>query len=199
METPVPTTAVITTTPPAPAPPATPKPKSGKLHFWIREIISVFFWVYLIAKLFVFDFDVFLIQRFAPQWQWLIYGKFFVFIGTIAFVWLFTKNSQIARWLLYITFYPLILCCRIIYLLLKKRSWLLIIGVVNFIVSLFRFAKYRFIVFALSTIAFALIFFSNNYVVIDTLIVSLLFFLTMAFIRHFYYAFRPSALYQTHT
>ncbi len=73
--------------------------KKGK--FWsllsslFREFLAILIWGYAIIKLFVFDLDVFLIEKFSPNYIWILQYKFFILIGIAAIVWLVTKNKQI--------------------------------------------------------------------------------------------------------
>lgn len=40
----------------------------------IREFLAIFIWGYVITKLFVFDIDVILAEKFSPNYLWLING-----------------------------------------------------------------------------------------------------------------------------
>ena len=60
-----------------------------------REIIAVLFWVYVIVKLLIFDVDIFLVEKFSPNYVWLLNYKFFILIGTIATIWLVSKNRHV--------------------------------------------------------------------------------------------------------
>ena len=43
----------------------------------IREFLAVFCWGYAIAKLFIFDVDIFLAEKFFPNYLWLLTINFF--------------------------------------------------------------------------------------------------------------------------
>src|SRR5689334_8900529 len=75
----------------------------------IREFLAISFWGYTTIKLFVFDIDVFLVEKFFPNYSWLINYKFFFIIGTLAVIWLLTKNRYILLWSLFVLFYPVII------------------------------------------------------------------------------------------
>ncbi len=78
----------------------------------LREIIALLFWIYIPIKLFVFDIDVSLVNKYLPSYAWLLDFKFFILIGIIAVIWLITKNKHILSWSLYILFYPAIVLSR---------------------------------------------------------------------------------------
>ncbi len=87
--------------------------KKGKFQSFVsgffREILAILIWGYAIIKLFVFDVDIFLIEKFSPNYIWILEYKFFILLGTAAVVWLVTKNKEIVLWSLFILFYPLII------------------------------------------------------------------------------------------
>ncbi len=170
-----------------------------RIFSWIREIISVSFWFYLILKTFVFDFDFYILNLLAPEWTWVIYLKFPILIGLIGMIWLFTKNKDVLLFALYIVFYPVIVIFKIVFYTFKTSSWLFSIGIINFILSLFRSIKYKFIIFSFSIVLFALIFLSDNKIILSCSIILLLAILLLVFVKRFYYVFRPSVLYQKHS
>jgi len=43
----------------------------------IRELLAIFCWGYVITKLFVFDVDIFLAEKFFSNYLWLLNYKFF--------------------------------------------------------------------------------------------------------------------------
>ena len=113
---------------------------------FVRETLAILLWIYVITKLFIFDIDIFLIEKIFPSYIWLINYKFFVLIGILAAVWLVTKNKRILLWSLFIFFYPVILVFwRIPFLLFKKRSWNLIFALIDSIISFFKSFKISFI------------------------------------------------------
>lgn len=153
----------------------------------------------MIIKTLIFDFDIYIVQKLAPAWTWLIYSKFFILIGLVATIWIFTKNKHIVWWSLYIMFYPLILTGKLLFYLFKTRNWVLILGTANVVVSFVKSFKYRCITFAFSAISIALITFSHSIILLYAAIMCLMLMLSLTFIRNFYYAFRPSVLYQAHS
>src|SRR5215207_8408620 len=90
----------------------------------VREVLAIFVWGYVITKLFIFDIDNFLVERFIPNYAWLLNYKFFIIIVITSIIWLITKNRQIILWSLFVLFYPLIIFLwRIPALIFKRKSW----------------------------------------------------------------------------
>jgi hypothetical protein len=174
-------------------------PAKRRFLFWLQEGLAISFWFYLIVKTFIFDFDIYLLERFAPDWTWIVYAKFPIILGILATVWFFTRNATMVKWLLYILFYPIILFFRTTWLMFKTRQWLLIIAAANAAMSLLRSVKYRFITGAFSFIALVAILVSHNRPLLIGATITLLTVLVLTFCRRFYYTLTPSALYQTHS
>ena len=130
----------------------------------VRETLAILFWMYVLIKLFAFDIDIFLMNRFLPGYAWLLNLKFFILIGGIALIWLVTKNKYILSWSLYVFFYPpIILFWKIPFFIFKQRSWILAFAFINSIISFFKSIKYNFITSALFLASLAIIFsFSNK-------------------------------------
>jgi hypothetical protein len=166
---------------------------------WAMEAVAVVFWVYLILKTLVFDFDVYLLEHVAPHWAWLVYLKLPLFAGLLAVIWLFTKNTTMAGWFLYALFYPIILVCRTTWRLFKDRRWLLIITLAHVVMSLVRCAKYRFIAGSFSLLALIAILLSSDRFILALAASLLLVVLVLTYSRRFYSAFKPSVLYQMHS
>ncbi|HEX9384798.1 MAG TPA: hypothetical protein VF918_00635 [Anaerolineales bacterium] len=128
-----------------------------------REIIAILFWVYVIMKLFIFDVDLFLVEKFSPDFVWLLNYKFFILIGTIATIWLVSKNRNVLLWTLFIFFYPaIILLWRIPFFVFKQRSWILAFAIIDAIISFFKSVKFTFVTTSFYLVSTAIIFRSSN-------------------------------------
>ena len=122
------------------------KKKSKTVLKAVREIIAISVWVFGAVKLFVFDIDIFLIQRFFPNYAWVINYKFFILITLLSIIWLTTKNKQILLWSLFIIFYPIIfIFWRIPVFLFKRQSWNLVFAVIDSIILFFKSFKRVFV------------------------------------------------------
>jgi hypothetical protein len=67
---------------------------SFKIGRFIREILSILFWAFLISKLLIFDADNLLIRSIFPQCDWLITYKFVFILLTLAIFWLLLGSKK---------------------------------------------------------------------------------------------------------
>lgn len=178
------------------------KPKKKKRivdHFLviIREVVALLFWIYVPVKLFMFDIDVFLANKFLPNYTWLLDFKFFILIGTIAAIWLITKNRHILSWSLYIFFYPLIvLFWKIPSFIFKQKSWIFAFAFINAAISFFKSIKYNFIIAALYLVSLTMIFGFSSEKLLWPAILILFIILLIIYIHRFILIFKPSSIFQ---
>ena len=137
--------------PAVPAPPSVAgqgakKTLGSRLRTCTRELLGMGIWSYGVIKLWVFDLDIFLVNRLAPGLMWIIHYKFLLIVAAVAAAALMTKKATVIGWLLYIIFYPLIVLGRVIYLVFKQKSWSLALACINSVVSFFRSLKYNLLV-----------------------------------------------------
>jgi len=165
----------------------------------IKNLLSISFWVYIITKLFIYDLDTLLVKKYFPENEWIISYKFFLLLGLVTLVWVFTKNSKIIGWFLFIVFYPFILFFwQIPVLIFKSKSWTIAISFVNTIISFFNSFKYSFFVFSISAISFCLLFNYNNKTLTYILILVLLIILIVIYAHRLLTIFMPSSMYKIH-
>lgn len=174
------------------------KKNKGKLLLRISmEGLAIVFWLYSIIKLFVYDIDIFLINSLLPSASWIIKNKFFIILGLIALIWLFTKNRTILKWFLYIIFYPFILLFwEIPKLFIARKSWIGAFALIGITLSFFKSIKFNVISAALFLIPIFLISAFSQQSILWISIVLLLIFICTMYFRSFYFAFRPSLLFQ---
>jgi hypothetical protein len=179
-----------------------PKKERGtvsKFFSLLREVIAASFWIYVLLKLFIFDIDVYLVNKYLPDYAWLLNFKFFILIGTIAIIWLVTKNKHILSWSLYILFYPVILLLwKIPFFVFKQKSWIFAFALINAVISFFKSIKYNFIVFALFLASFAVVFGFSNEKLLWPAILVLFIILSLIYIHRFILVFKPSSVFQIH-
>jgi hypothetical protein len=169
----------------------------GHLLAVIKEIVAVLFWIYVLTKLFVFDIDVFLIDKFLPGYAWLLNFKFFILIGTVAVIWLLTKNKHILLWSLYIFFYPaVIIFWKIPSFIFKMRSWIFAFAFFNAVISFFKSIKYNFVTAAFFLVSLAIIFGFSNERLLWPAIAAVFVILSMIYIHRFILVFKPSSIFQ---
>jgi hypothetical protein len=170
--------------------------KNNKINKIIRELISLFFWLYIVIKIFIFDFDLFFIQRISPQFDWLLTYKFFVFLGILVIIFVFTKNKQIIIWTLFILFYPLILFFwKIPVYIFKTKSWNLLFSIIDSITSFFKSPKKRIIKTALFLISAGFILSSSIKIILRISILSLLIICFLDYVQRIIFVFKPSGIY----
>lgn len=171
----------------------------SRLLKWIREICAVFFWVYALAKVFVFDIDVFVINKFLPEYAQLLEFKFFIIIGLIAILWLVMKNKHVLIWCLYIGFYPLVITFwKIPFFVYKQESWIFAFALINAIISFFKSIKYNFITAAVFLISLVGTLTLSNTKLLWLSIFSVLTVLAITYIYRFILVFKPSRIFQMH-
>jgi hypothetical protein len=182
----------------------TQKPKKKKKAVdrflaFVREVIALLFWVYVVTKLFIFDIDIFLVEKISPSYVWLLNYKFFILIGTVAIIWLVTKNKYILLWTLYIIFYPaIILFWKIPFFIFKQKSWTLAFAVFDAIISFFRSFKFTFITTAFFLVALAIILGFSSETLLWFSSATLLIILLIVYIQKFISIFKPSGVYQVY-
>lgn len=177
-----------------------PKQKKGPVNYFVnavRETLAVLFWGYVSIKLFVFDIDIFLINRFLPSYAWLLNLKFFIVIGVLALIWLCIKNKHILAWSLYVLFYPgIILLWKIPYFIFKQQSWILAFAFINSIISFFTAIKYKFIISAFFLASVALIFSFSNEKLLWLAAAVIFVVLLTTYVNRVILVFKPSTILQ---
>lgn len=90
---------------------ATPdsRPRLGRLGKVVREMVSIIFWLYALLSLFLFDFDTYLILRYLPSQEWVLFMRLGIILLSAAVVFVFLPRPLAFSFLLYIIFYPLVL------------------------------------------------------------------------------------------
>jgi hypothetical protein len=75
----------------------------------VKESCAIVFWGYIISKLFVFDFDNFLIDTYSPRLHFLLDYKLIFIFFTLAVLWLVLGKKRFMRFLLYVASYPFLI------------------------------------------------------------------------------------------
>ena len=162
-----------------------------------REILAIIFWAYSIVKVFVYDVDVHLVQTYFPHAAWVLYYKFLFMLGVVSIVCLFMRDKQIIGWCIYIIFYPIIiLVWKIPKVLVARRSWIGAFALIGATLSFFKSLKFNLITSALFLIPLCAIWGSSHPIILWISIGLLSIFLVVLFFRSFYFAFKPSTLFQ---
>ncbi len=167
---------------------------------FIRELIAISVWGYIIIKLFVFDIDIFLIEKLSPNLLWLVHYKFFVIIGVLAIILLLTKNLQIMLWSLFIFFYPVIVIFwKLPVLLYKSKSWNLTFALIDSIISFFKTFRYTFITTSFFLISMVIIIVASDRYILWASLIGLLMVHFWVYIQKMISVFKPSNIYQVYS
>jgi hypothetical protein len=166
----------------------------------VRELLAILFWVYVITKVFIYDIDVFLVEKFFPSYKWLLEYKFFILIGILALLWLVTKNKHILLWSLFVFFYPFILIFwRIPVFVFKQKSWTLALAIIDSVISFFRSFRFTFITTSLFLVSVVIIYGSTNKPLLWFSLTVLFVILSLVYLQKIKLIFKPSAVYQLYT
>ena len=110
----------------------------NKLLQLTKQSVATAAWLYVLTKLFVFDFDSYFVQTYAPPLQWVLDYKFFLLLGALGIAAAFVSKWKLLGFVAYVLFYPLFLALLVIpYALLKLRSWVVGIAVANTVIRFF--------------------------------------------------------------
>ncbi len=74
-----------------------------------HEIFSTVFWMLVLVKLFVIDYDVYLIRHFAPDYEWLLSLKLVFLLAVLSGAALLVSQKSFFSFLAYVISYPLLL------------------------------------------------------------------------------------------
>jgi hypothetical protein len=163
----------------------------------VRETLAILFWMYVLIKVFAFDIDIYLLNKFVPEYAWLLNFKFFILIGIIAFIWLVTKNKYILFWPFYVFFYPLIIFFwKIPSFIFKQKSWVFAFAFIDAIISFFKSIKYSFITSALFLVSLAIIFGFSNKKLLWIAVVIVFAILLITYIHRFILIFKRANIFQ---
>lgn len=184
----------------SPPPPAQPKGKTflARCLSWVREGLAICVWSYTLIKAWVFDVDVYIVNRVAPTLVWLIQYKFFIALGLVAAALLITRNATALGWAAYVAFYPFIAAGKLVYLIFRQRSWLLLLACVNSVVSFFRSFKNNFLTATAFLLALVLALASHTKTILILAIAAHASVLVVTYLRAFLTIFRPSNVFRVY-
>lgn len=163
---------------------------------FLRQFLVFIVWVYFVTKLFIFDIDIYLVQKFFPGYIWVFNFKFVIIIILLTLS-LIALRKNFLTWLLYVLFYPaIILFWKIPYFILRQRSWALAFAILNSIISFFKSLKYTFFAFAFYITASTLILFFHNVLLTWVALLIILIIIIITHIRRFIFIFKPANIFQ---
>ena len=164
------------------------------------HLVSIAFWIYTTIKLFVFDFDLYLIHQISPNFVWLTQLRFVFLLGVIGLLFLLSRTQTAISILLYILLYPFILALwKLPIFIFKQKSWTLAFAIANSLISFFQNIRRSTIKAAIFFISSALIFVSTNPYLLTGAACFLVALLLLNYITKFIAVFRRSKLVHIYT
>lgn len=152
--------------------------------------------MYLITKIFIFDFDNYLFHKYAPEYEWILSYKLIFILVFIAIVWLVTKKNWVFFWLFYVIASPLILLFfRIPWIFFKSKNLVGAFALIGLVLSFFKRMKFNFIATSLTLLAFLIIAKTSNHIVLYSAMLFLGGILLVILSRAVFYSFKPSVLF----
>lgn len=73
-----------------------------RLAFLVRECAAILIWSFLFIKVFIFDIDIYLINKITPDYLWLLDLKILLFMLAISIVWLILGQRSFLKLFAYI-------------------------------------------------------------------------------------------------
>jgi hypothetical protein len=96
------------------------------------EIIAATFWIYAVAKLFLFDIDNMIAHSLIPQYEWMLQLKVLAFLIAISIALFLVGKTNVALSSLFILFYPIVIILwKIPYFIWKQKSWIIAFSFLN--------------------------------------------------------------------
>jgi acetolactate synthase regulatory subunit len=173
------------------------KASTGKrVRAWVRELLAIAIWSYAVVKVWVYDLDILLVKKLAPNLIWVIEYKFFIIVGLTAAALLIVRNATAVGWAAYIFFYPFVVCGKVVYIIFRQRSWLLGLACVNVAVSFFRSFKNNFLLGAGFALCWVIALVAHNRPASLASVWALLVLLAVTYARAFFMVFRPSNIFR---
>jgi hypothetical protein len=172
------------------------KPRSRWFRL-VRECAAMWIWLYVILKLFVFDFDVWLVNLLVPSLSWLLDYKFLIVLAALACISMISNKKGFFLFAAFVAFYPLIVVFwRVPWLVIKQQSWVLFFALFNFVVGFVQSIKHTLIALSIYLISFTAIMLGSAKPLLYVSGVSLFLVLTVSFIRRFSSVFKGDKLFQ---
>jgi len=178
--------------------PSVPPNQSPIFPRSIRRAADVFataFWLYAITKLFVFDFDLYLIQTYTPDLLWILQLRFIVLVGLAGLSFLLFKRATVISAILYIIFFPLIvLLWKLPALIFRQKSWTLAFALGNSLILFFRNIKQLAIMSAVFFVSATIVLVSSNRYMLAIAAALLFILVATSFVKSLSSIFRRSEL-----
>lgn len=138
----------------------------NKIKRYIRDAIYILVWIGLILKIFVIDWDVFLIEKYLPQMTWILKYRI---LGLVVLI-LITSKMKIWNIILnalYFIFFPVIILFAFIpFKTFSLGRWNGIISYINTFIIFFKHFRYKIVMAILYILSLILTLKSHNKIVL---------------------------------
>ncbi len=168
------------------------------MEIYTRHVVASIAWLYSLIQLFIFDIDAFAIRHLAPSISWLFSYKFVVLLCVIALFWLLGGRKRLIVWAAYVVGYPVVLLSKTAYLIWKSHSWVVLIGLINVGLSIWRSFKVNFFVATITAVAVCVCLLAPYRDAIAIAAVVLLLVIVTLLVRSAISVFTPSHVYTMH-
>ncbi len=171
-----------------------------KLFSLLADLLGFLFWAYILTKVFAFDVDLILVERFAPNLVWLLKFKVFIVLGFLSLLWLIFGSKKFIPWAAYLVFFPIIFTFfELPYFIFKQKSWILAFAFLNAIITFCKTVKFSFISGSIFLIALIVVLFTENHYLIWTSISLVFLLLISTYIYSLVATFKPSSVFRFHS
>jgi hypothetical protein len=113
---------------------------ASKKYRWLKRIVwrsvAIFVWIYVVVKLLIFDFDVYMATSYFPTLLIVLDYKIFIFMCAAAASLLLFDKWQVGGFIFYLVFFPLIAIFFIVpSYVIKSKNWIAGFFIVNGIIG----------------------------------------------------------------
>lgn len=138
----------------------------------LRAAIAALIWLYIITKLFIYDIDVFLFEKFLPSYKYLLSYKFFGLIFILVICWQVFGIWKVANFIGYVVALPAKwLGWKLPLALYARRGSLFAVLYFNNFFSIVRRSRSLILQSSVALFAFFIVLTSNNHYILYTAIV----------------------------
>lgn len=167
--------------------PKSPPSHGARVVRAIRKPLAAVLWLFIIAKLLIYDVDIWLIQQLCPRCTWVIQYKAFFILGMFALFWLIFRTKTLISLALFVLLSPALLIGRH-FLKILFGGWERLLAFLFVMTENIRYVRWRFISAVAAMIAGLLILLNLN--LVTNVLAILVLYAHLGF--HFYRRIRSS-------
>jgi hypothetical protein len=179
--------------------------KKKRRKRYLKESIFLILWTIIFIKLFVLDIEAFLIEKYLPEFDFILPYRFIFYLFILVLIWYALKNKSFFKNFFYFLGFPFyvliwklpkILLWKIPSYIFKRRHWILMYSYLNSIIN--HFYNFRFNIFKILLLLLSIIltFKANSNTFLTITLLSQLFLLIVLIYDKFKVAFQPIGLFK---